>query len=93
MNASDCGVTSPHPAPIARGAELLKTPGSPVRLGEIVQLHAHGEHFVHELVASLEASRALISQRLRAASEHDGRTDYFHDGHVHPQHDGHRNEH
>ena len=58
-------VTSPHPVSIARGAELLKTLGSPVRLRVILQLQAHGEQCVHELVASLEVSQPLVSQHLR----------------------------
>jgi len=58
-------VSSPEAASIARGAELLKTLGSPVRLGVILQLEAHGELCVHELVASLEVAQPLMSQHLR----------------------------
>jgi len=65
MYAYEREVTSPPPVSIARGAELLKTLGSPVRLGVILQLQAHGEQCVHELVASPEVSQPLISQHLR----------------------------
>jgi len=53
------------PTSISRGAELLKVLGSPVRLGVILQLEAHGEQCVHELVASLEVTQPLMSQHLR----------------------------
>jgi len=53
------------PTSISRGAELLKVLSSPVRLGVILQLEAHGEQCVHELVASLEVTQPLMSQHLR----------------------------
>lgn len=59
------GVTLPDSIRISRGAELLKTLGSPIRLGVILQLQAEGEQCVHELVASLEVSQPLMSQHLR----------------------------
>lgn len=65
MYAYNAGVTLPDSASISRGAELLKVLGSPVRLGVVLQLHAHGEQCVHELVASLEVSQPLMSQHLR----------------------------
>lgn len=58
-------VVLPDPAAVTRGAELLKVLGSRVRLGVILQLEAHGEQCVHELVASLEVSQPLMSQHLR----------------------------
>jgi DNA-binding transcriptional ArsR family regulator len=50
---------------VARGAELLKVLGSPVRLGVILALHEHRELCVHELVDALEVSQPLMSQHLR----------------------------
>jgi ArsR family transcriptional regulator, zinc-responsive transcriptional repressor len=50
---------------LARGAELLKVLGNPVRLGVICELEARGELCVHELVASLDVSQPLMSQHLR----------------------------
>lgn len=60
-----CGVALTDPTSISRGAELLKVLSSPVRLGVILQLEAHGEQCVHELVASLEVTQPLMSQHLR----------------------------
>jgi ArsR family transcriptional regulator len=53
------------PSAIARGAELLKVLGNPVRLGVILELEEHGERCVHELVTALDVSQPLMSQHLR----------------------------
>lgn len=50
---------------VARGAELLKILGSPVRVGVILALDDHGEQCVHELTDRLEVNQPLVSQHLR----------------------------
>ena len=55
----------PTASEIADGAELLKVLGSPVRLGVILALEAHGEQCVHELTDRLEVKQPLMSQHLR----------------------------
>jgi DNA-binding transcriptional ArsR family regulator len=54
-----------HENAVARGAELLRVLGSPVRLGVILELERHGERCVHELVEALDAAQPLVSQHLR----------------------------
>lgn len=52
--------------------------GNPVRLGVILELEAHGERCVHELVSALDVTQPLMSQHLRvlrAASLIIGRRD------------------
>ncbi len=55
----------PEHDPIARGAELLKVLGSPVRIKLILALDEHGERCVHELTDLLDVNQPLVSQHLR----------------------------
>ncbi|HSL58178.1 MAG TPA: metalloregulator ArsR/SmtB family transcription factor [Acidimicrobiales bacterium] len=50
---------------VSEAAELLKALASPLRLGIVLELRAHHERCVHELVEALDVPQPLVSQHLR----------------------------
>lgn len=50
---------------VVRASEILRLLGNPVRVALMLELDAHGERCVHELVDVLGVSQPLVSQHLR----------------------------
>ena len=57
-------MTTPSDPSLEAASELLRALASPVRLGIVRELAAHGRA-VHELVKALGVSQPLVSQHLR----------------------------